>query len=107
MIWDGQIIDRSVWAISADTNNVEMAHEFIHFALQPARQAKIAERIPYVPTDASAFKFIGSHPEAGISMTDHLPTADHHLKNALFRDTRWYALTDKFRRRHFEKWLEE
>lgn len=106
LIWDGQIIDRSVWAISSKSQmNVKAAKEFVRFALNPERQAKMAERIPYGPTRKSAFKFIGLHPESGISMTDHLPTADHHLQHALFRDTHWYAHTNDFRLRHFSQWL--
>ncbi len=106
LIWHGQIIDRSVWAIAAGSENKsEAAHAFLRFALDARRQAQIAERIPYGPTRKSAFGFIGLHPDAGLTMTDHLPTAAHHLQHALFRDTHWYARTDVFRHRHFERWL--
>ena len=39
-------------------------------------------------------------------MMDHLPTATHHLKNALFRDSQWYARTNDFRHKYFNIWLE-
>lgn len=106
MIWNGQIIDRSVWVISSrNSDNEKSAYDFIRFALHPERQAKIAERIPYGPTHQNAARYIGMHPDAGISMTEHLPTSAHHLQDALFRDTQWYARTDEFRRRHFNAWL--
>ena len=108
MIWDGQIIDRSVWAIpSASTIDKKTALSFLRFALHPERLAHIARQIPYGPTRKSAFAYIGLHPETGIVMSDHLPTADHHLTNALQRDTRWYARTSQLREAYFSRWMDE
>ena len=107
MIWDGQIIDRSVWAIpAASIADKAAALSFLRFALHPQRLAHMAREIPYGPIRTSAFDYIGLHPETGIVMTDHLPTAEHHLANALHRDTRWYARTSVLRQTYFSRWIE-
>jgi putative spermidine/putrescine transport system substrate-binding protein len=107
MIWDGQIIDRSVWAIaSTSTINTNNALSFLRFALHPQRLAHMARQIPYGPLRPSAFRYIGLNQDTGIDMRDHLPTADHHLTNALHRDTRWYARTFSLRHTYFTRWVE-
>ena len=107
MIWDGQIIDRSVWAIpTASTNDKASALAFLRFALHPKRLAHMATQIPYGPVRTSAFDYIGLHSRTGIVMSDHLPTADHHLAHALQRDTRWYARTSRLRAAYFSRWIE-
>ncbi|MFK7859748.1 MAG: extracellular solute-binding protein [Granulosicoccus sp.] len=106
MIWDGQIIDRSVWAIPAvSTVDLATTLSFLRFALHPERLAYMSRQIPYGPLRSSAFRYIGLHPDSGIVMSDHLPTADHHLANALQRDTRWYARTSLLREAYFSHWL--
>lgn len=108
MIWDGQIIDRSVWAIpSSSTIDKDIALSFLRFALHPKRLAHMARQIPYGPVRASAFGYIGLHPDTGIVMSDHLPTANHHMVNALQRDTQWYARTSLLRDAYFSRWIEE
>lgn len=107
LLWDGQIIDRSIWVIpSAITELKTEVKQFIRFATQPKQMAKVAERIPYGPTRLSALKYIGNHPIEGIAMKNHLPSSPLHLKRALFRDTRWYARTHKLRSQAFDRWLQ-
>lgn len=107
LIWDGQLIDKDAWAIPVKENVHPAAREFIRFAMESRQLARLAEQIPYAPVRHSAMWQIGNHPESGIPMLDHLPTAPHHLKNALFRDNQWYANTEKFRTRAFYQWLNE
>ncbi|WP_430878274.1 extracellular solute-binding protein [Granulosicoccus sp. 3-233] len=106
MIWDGQIIDRSVWAVpKASSADMALVNSFLRFALHPERLAHMARLIPYGPLRFSAFGYIGLHPDTGMVMSDHLPTAAHHLTSALHRDTRWYARTFQLRNRVFSDWL--
>jgi len=107
IVWDGQILDLSVWAIPTEAEHAAVARQFIRFALGAEQLAKLAERIPYGPSRTSAFKRVGVHPSLGIPMRDQLPTAPHHLDRALIRDTSWYASTDALRARQFARWLEE
>lgn len=108
MLWDGQLIDRSVWVIPASHKALKPEIEqFIRFATRPEQMAKLAEYIPYGPTRRSALEHIGNHHEKGTPMRGHLPTASHHLDRALMRDTSWYAHTEKLRQGAFKKWLSE
>jgi len=107
MIWDGQIVDRSVWAIPKGAQTEKStALAFLRFALHPQRLAHMARLIPYGPLRKSAFAYIGLNPESGIVMSDHLPTAKHHLAKALYRDTQWYARTRPLRQAYYEEWLQ-
>ena len=106
MIWDAQIVDWNVWVIPARaTTNIALAQKFIGFVTQAENMAHLAEHIPYGPSRKSALNRIGLHPEKGFSMRDHLPTAKHHLKRALFRDANWYAKTSALRKNRFWDWL--
>jgi len=107
MMWDAQIVDRDVWVIPRQTTGQQLdyAKQFVRFATRADLLAELAERIPYGPTRRSAFERIGLHPNAGIPMADHLPTAAYHLRSALFRDTHWYARTAKLRQQRFAEWL--
>lgn len=105
LLWDGQIIDRSVWVIPSAVEPLPAVKQFIRFATQPRQMARLSERIPYGPTRYSALKYIGNHPTEGIPMTSRLPNHPHHLKRSLFRDTRWYARTNKLRQQAFNQWL--
>ena len=105
LIWDGQLIDKDAWAIPIKENTHASAKDFIRFTMEPNQLARLAEYIPYAPVRHSAMWRIGNHPESGTPMLDHLPTAPHHLKNALFRDNQWYANTEKIRYKAFYQWL--
>ncbi|MEZ5538243.1 MAG: ABC transporter substrate-binding protein [Thiolinea sp.] len=106
IIWDGQIIDRDVWVVPAQNQLSSEIRQFIRFATSAASLARLAEHIPYGPTRHSAMARIGNHPQRGIPMRDHLPTAPRYLEGALFRDTRWYAKTAAWRERVFREWLD-
>lgn len=107
MIWNGQIIDRSVWAIPRQSKADEQTIlAFLRFALHPERLASMSRQIPYGPSRISAFDYIGLNTDTGIVMSDHLPTAPHHLARALHRDTRWYASTSSLRETYFSHWMQ-
>jgi len=107
IIWDGQIIDRSVWVLPVEsTLQTETALAFVQFATRAQQQASMAQRVPYGPTRMSALSRIGFHPDKPIQMQDQLPSAGHHIKGAVHRDTDWYANTRTFRNRLFSDWLE-
>ncbi len=107
LIWDGQLIDYSAWAVpvTAEDHETALAIAFIRFAMAPARQAAVAEAIPYGPTQLEALTRIGVHDASGIPMLSQLPTAPHHMRRALLRNSVWYANTEKLRRERFDQWL--
>jgi putative spermidine/putrescine transport system substrate-binding protein len=105
IIWDGQLISTDVWAIPTGSPHRAVAEQFIRFATHPDSLAALASMIPYGPTRLSALDHIGLHPQSGVPMRDHLPTAPHRLNKALMVDSAWYANTRALRRRRFEAWL--
>jgi len=107
VIWDGQLLDRNVWAVPAESESPGLARDFIRFATRTERLAAFANRISYGPARRSAQQRIGLHAEAGIAMRDHLPTTPRHLARAIRQDDGWYARTEALRRRRFEAWLAE
>lgn len=107
VIWDGQLLDRNVWAVPAGSDDPELAEGFIRFATRAEPLAELANRISYGPARHSAQERIGLHRETGIAMRDHLPTTPRHLQSAIRQDHAWYARTADLRERRFEAWLAE
>ncbi|MQX35071.1 extracellular solute-binding protein [Roseospira navarrensis] len=104
-LWDGQLLNRDVWAIPAGSDAPDAARAFIRFATHPDRLAALGARIPYGPARRSALDRIGLHPDTGVPMAQHLPTAPHRIGAALAVDSDWDANTKALRRRRFEAWL--
>lgn len=107
VIWHAQILDRSTWTVPLTNNHPELAYAFIAFSLETLNQARLAELIPYGPTRQSAHNRVGLHPDFSTPMQPHLPTAEHHMKDALIRDTRWYVNTHALRAARFQTWLQK
>jgi len=106
VIWDGQLVDFTTWAIPKGTPDRELAERFIRFATRTERMAAQANRISYGPARRSAQERIGLHVEAGVPMRVHMPTTEAHLERAILQDHEWYARTERLRHRRFEEWLE-
>ena len=106
MIWDGQIVDWSVWVAPLKPSQTNAAtNKFLRYATRSENMALLAEHIPYGPSRLSALKRIGLHPHTKVPMRDHIPTAPHHLERALFRDAKWYAQTLTLRKNRFWGWI--
>jgi putative spermidine/putrescine transport system substrate-binding protein len=105
VIWDGQLVDFTTWAIPRNSPDRELAERFIRFATRTERMAAQANRISYGPARRSAQERIGLHVEAGVPMRPHMPTTENHLERAILQDHEWYARTEGLRHRRFEEWL--
>ena len=105
IIWDGQLLDSSVWAIAKGTPRLKQAEQFIRFATQPQHMAALASHIPYGPTRKSAMRRIGLHTKSNTPMLHHMPTSKTNLRRAIRSDSIWYARTEALRQRRFEAWL--
>jgi putative spermidine/putrescine transport system substrate-binding protein len=105
IIWDGQLVDHATWAIPRNAPSPRRAMRFIRFATHPERMADQAMRISYAPTRASARRRVGLHVEAGVDMSDHLPTSGSRMGRAIREDSVWYARTEALRARRFAQWL--
>lgn len=106
MIWDGQLIDYSTWAIVAGADGRKLAERFIRFATRTENLAAQAHLISYGPTRTSARERVGMYAGSNIPMSAHLPTAPRHLERAIRQDHRWHATTETLRRRRWNRWLE-
>lgn len=105
IIWDGQLLDTSVWAIAKNTPRRKQAEQFIRFATQPQNMATLASHIPYGPTRRSAMRRIGLHAKSNVPMLHHMPTSKANLRRAIRMDSVWYARTKALRQRRFKAWL--
>lgn len=105
VLWDGQLLDSSVWAIAKDTPRRDLAVEFIRFATGAAPMAGLAQLIPYGPMRRSAMRRIGLHALSNVPMLQHMPTSPSHLERAIRTDSLWYARTEGLRQRWFDAWL--
>ena len=75
--------------------NLENAHKYIDFALQPKPQAEVARLSGYGPVNQKAFDFIDA------KMAARLPTSPEHLKTSFATNARWWVehraeMTDKW-----------
>ena len=105
VIWDGQLLDASVWAIAEDSPRRALAERFIAFATRAENMAALAHLIPYGPTRRSAIRRIGLHARSNVPMLAHMPTAPANLRRAIRSDSQWYARTETLRKRRFTDWL--
>ena len=105
VIWDGQFIDTSVWAISRDSPRRTLAERFIGFATRAENMAAFAHLIPYGPARRSAIRRVGLHARSNVPMLPHMPTAPGNLRRAIRSDSLWYARTEALRQRWFTDWL--
>lgn len=73
IVWRGQILDYSFWAIPKGHPRADLAHRLIAFAIRADRQAAQARHIPYGPLRRAAFDHIDA------DLARHLPTAPENL----------------------------
>ncbi len=105
IVWDGQFLDMSVWAVARDSPRRALAERFVAFATRAENMAALAHLIPYGPTRRSAMGRIGLHARSNVPMLRHMPTAPVNLRRAIRSDSLWYARTEAARRRWFDAWL--
>ena len=105
IVWDGQVWDIDLWAIPAGTPNKKAAMDFVRFATQTQPMADQLSRIAYGPTRASAQPLVGSHPDHGVDMKEHLPTKPAHMENALQTDPLFWADFGVELDQRFNAWL--
>jgi len=106
VIWDGQFLDTSVWAIAKNSPHRARAEQFIRFATRAENMAALSRLIPYGPMRRSAMDRIGLHADSNVPLLHHMPTSPSNLKRAIRADSLWYARTDALRQRWFKTWLE-
>ena len=105
ILWDGQLLDTSVWVIAKSSQNRARAEDFIAYVTSASAMAALAEQLPYGPTRKSAIERIGLHAHSQAPMAHHMPNSPNNLRRAIRQDSRWYARTAALRQRWFDTWL--
>lgn len=106
ILWDGQIYDVDVWAVSKTASNKPEAMKFIAFASGADRLAETARQLPYGPMRRSAVALVGNHAILGTDLKPFLPTAPDNLATALrFDGTFWKSHQEELTLA-LEDWIE-
>ncbi|MEM7620130.1 MAG: extracellular solute-binding protein [Pseudomonadota bacterium] len=95
IIWDGQIYEMNMWAISAKSKLENPALKFIAHATSAKQLAGFSQWFPYGPVRKSAFQYIKTHPETGASLKEFIPTYPDNFKTALHYEGAWWKENKK------------
>lgn len=82
--WDQALVDVEYWTVLKGARNRDNAMRFIAFAVKPEQQAKLAEAIPYGPTNERSYQFV----DAAIAKT--LPTFPDIASKTVLYDGGWW-----------------
>jgi putative spermidine/putrescine transport system substrate-binding protein len=85
IVWDGQIWNLDVWAISKASRNKTTALDFVKFASTGERLADQTKWIAYGPVRKSSQALVAP------DLRPNLPTAEQNMKNALANDFEFWA----------------
>jgi putative spermidine/putrescine transport system substrate-binding protein len=98
IVWPGSIYAIDFWVILEGSDEVELAHEFINFASQPERQARMPEYIAYGTTVAAAADFVAEEYRAD------LPTTAENMEGAIEFDTEFWVDNIERLNERFDRW---
>ena len=105
IVWDGQMLDTTGWAIVAGTRNPDAARRFLSYASRPDRQADLSLYISYSPGRLSGAALIGRHLATAMDMKPHVPTSDQNLVRALPINSEWWSDHADEVNERFSAWL--
>ncbi len=93
LIWDGQVLHASYFAIPKSTSDEASAKELVAFATRPEQLAGLVRQIPYGPMRRSAItSALGlRHAVTGQELGPYLPTAPENLRTAVRFDPVWWG----------------
>ncbi len=73
------------WCLVKGVRNKKIAMAFIDMALDPKLQAKIAQKVPYGPSNTGSFEFLSAQEAADLS------TSPENIKNQFWWNTDWWS----------------
>ena len=106
ILWDGQIYDVDVWAVSKSARNKADALKFVSYASSSDRLAETARQLPYGPMRRSAVGMVGSHAILGTDLKPFLPTSPDNLATALRLDGTFWRSHEAEIGAQLEDWIE-
>ena len=105
IVWDGQVLDTGQLGIVAGTRNLETALEFVRFATTAESMAAVSGHIAYSPVRRSGLPLVGTHVEAGVDMTPHMPTHPENTVRVLQSNWLWWSDHMDTMNERFSAWL--
>lgn len=99
IIWDGQIWNVDVWAVSAVSENKQAAMEFVRFATQPERLAAQTKWIAYGPVRKSSQQFVAE------DVRPHLPSYPANFENSVPNGFEFWAANQDTINERWSAWL--
>lgn len=81
--WDQNLVNTGGYAVPRGAKNPEGAMQLIAWTLDPERQARFAEMIPYGVTTKEAFSYLDQ------TVAKTLPTAPGNIEKAIPLDVKW------------------
>lgn len=97
--WNGQIYGMDFWAIVKGTPRLELAKEFITYAIKPEQQARFPEKIMYGITNKAALESLDA------DLLAQLPTAEANLAVSLPLSSDFWIDNQETLSKRFETWL--
>ena len=105
IVWDGQVLDTTGWAIVAGTRNLDAARRFLAYASRPDKQAVLSQYISYSPGRLSGAALIDRHRATGMDMQPQVPTSAQNMVRALPINSEWWSDHADEVNERFSAWL--
>ncbi len=106
ILWDSQIYDVDVWAVSKASHNKSDALKFVAYASSSERLADSARQLPYGPMRRSAVGMVGNHAILGTDLKPFLPTYPDNFATALRLDGAFWRRNEAELGVRLEDWIE-
>ena len=105
IVWDGQMLDTTGWAIVAGTRNPDAARRFLSYASRPEKQSALSRYISYSPGRLSGAALIDRHLATGMDMQPQVPTSAQNMVRALPINSEWWSDHADEVNERFSAWL--
>jgi putative spermidine/putrescine transport system substrate-binding protein len=106
ILWDSQIYDIDVWAVSKTSRNKADALKFIAYASSSEKMADSARQLPYGPMRRSAVGMVGNHAILGTDLKPFLPTYPDNFTSALRLDGAFWRQNEAELAVRLDNWIE-
>jgi putative spermidine/putrescine transport system substrate-binding protein len=106
ILWDAQIYDVDVWAVSKTARDKADALKFVAYASTSDKLAETARQLPYGPMRRSAVAMVGNHAILGTDLKPFLPTQPDNFATALQLDGTFWRNHQSELAAALEDWIE-
>ncbi len=106
ILWDSQIYDVDVWAVSKTSRNKADALKFIAYASSSEKLADSARQLPYGPMRRSSVGMVGNHAILGTDLKPFLPTYPDNFTTALRLDGAFWRQNEAELGVRLEDWID-